>query len=285
MRGPCYTMSSDISALRTPRATERDTAGDTPAVSVRSVGKSFPTGLVALTDVSFDVPKDGFTSILGPSGCGKSTLLRMIAGLLPVSTGEIRLHGERVDAPPPGLIYVFQQYSKSLLPWKTVLGNLMFGAQSPRARHASGRPLTEADCKEYLELVGLKGHEHSYPSQLSGGMQQRVAIARALVARPGILLMDEPFSALDALTREGLQDLLLKLWHDVSLTVVFVTHDIGEAIYLSDHIVALAGTPASVAARIDVKVSRPRQQVSTRESPAFLELRRSLYQMVVGREE
>jgi len=278
-------MSSDASAELASHPAAPGAAGGTPAVSVRSVGKSFPTGLTALTDVSFEVPEDGFTSILGPSGCGKSTLLKMIAGLLPVSTGEIRLHGERVDAPPSGLIYVFQQYSKSLLPWRTVLGNVMFGAQSPRARRATDRPLTEADCMQYIELVGLKGNEHSYPSQLSGGMQQRVAIARALVARPRILLMDEPFSALDALTREGLQDLLLKLWHDVSLTVVFVTHDIGEAIYLSDHIVALAGTPASVAASIEVKVDRPRHQVSTRESPAFLDLRRSLYHMVVGRGE
>jgi NitT/TauT family transport system ATP-binding protein len=179
---------------------------------------------------------------------------------------------------------VFQQYSKSLLPWKTVLGNLMFGAQSPRARDASGRAASASDCMEYLDLVGLKGQEHSYPSQLSGGMQQRVAIARALVARTRLLLMDEPFSALDALTREGLQDLLLRLWHDMDLTVVFVTHDISEAIYLSDHIVALAGTPAGVAARIEVDVARPRHQVSTRESPPFLSLRRELYQMVVGRD-
>lgn len=278
-------MSSNGTAHPARRADALRPPGPTPAMSVQGVGKSFPTGFTALTDVSFAVPTGGFTSILGPSGCGKSTLLKMIAGLLPASSGEIRLHGERVDAPPPGLIYVFQQYSKSLLPWKTVLGNLMFGAQSPRARHASGKPLTESDCMEYIDLVGLKGHEHSYPSQLSGGMQQRVAIARALVARTRVLLMDEPFSALDALTREGLQDLLLKLWHDVSLTVVFVTHDIGEAIYLSDHIVALAGTPASVAASIEVDIGRPRNQVSTRESPSFLEMRRSLYQMVVGREQ
>lgn len=254
-----------------------------PAVSVRGVGKSFPTGLTALTNVSFDIVDRGFTSLLGPSGCGKSTLLKMIAGLIPASEGEIRLHDRVVKAPPPGLIYVFQQYSKSLLPWKTVLGNLMFGARSPRARQLDGSPVTEADCLKYIELVGLTGHEHSYPAQLSGGMQQRVAIARALVARPRILLMDEPFSALDALTREGLQDLLLRLWQEVGLTVVFVTHDISEAIYLSDRIVVLAGTPASVAAHIEVEVPRPRDQVATREGEPFLALRRLLYQMVVGR--
>jgi NitT/TauT family transport system ATP-binding protein len=257
----------------------------TSALTVRRIGKTFPTGLTALRDVSFDVRDGGFTSVLGPSGCGKSTLLKMIAGLLPPSAGQLELHGRTVSAPPPGLIYVFQQYSKSLLPWKTVLGNVMFGARSPRAHQASATAVTRADCMKYLELVGLAGHAHSYPAQLSGGMQQRVAIARALVARPQVLLMDEPFSALDALTREGLQDLLLNLWKSVGLTVVFVTHDISEAIYLSDNIVVLAGTPATVAANIEVEVPRPRHQVSTRESPPFLSLRRELYRMVVGREE
>ncbi len=263
---------------------ERSTAAAQPMASVRGVGKTFSSGVTALRDVSFEVPAGGFTSLLGPSGCGKSTLLKMVAGLVSPSSGEVRLGGEPVLGPPPGLIYVFQQYSKSLLPWKTVLGNLMFGARSPRACHGANAPVTEAECMEYVDLVGLKGHEHGYPSQLSGGMQQRVAIARALVARPQVLLMDEPFSALDALTREGLQDLLLKLWKDVGLTVIFVTHDISEAIYLSERIVVLAGTPASVAAHIEVDVPRPRDQISTRESQEFLGLRRSLYQMVVGRE-
>lgn len=274
--------SSEAVALQPLAAAQR--VNTAPALSVRGVSKTFPTGLTALSSVSFEVADGGFTSVLGPSGCGKSTLLKMMAGLISASEGKVELHGRLVAAPPPGLIYVFQQYSKSLLPWKTVLGNLMFGAQSPRARQASDAPVTEADCMAYVELVGLKGHEHAYPSQLSGGMQQRVVIARALVARPQLLLMDEPFSALDALTREGLQDLLLKLWKDVGLTVVFVTHDITEAIYLSDHIVVLAGTPASVASNIRVVVPRPRHQISTRESPSFLALRRDLYQMVVGRD-
>ena len=208
----------------------------------------------------------------------------MIAGLVLPSSGEVLVSGDATWAPPPGLIYVFQQYSKSLLPWKTVLGNLMFGAQSPRAQRPSGVPVTEADCLAYVDLVGLKGYEHSFPAHLSGGMQQRVAIARALVARPKILLMDEPFSALDALTRESLQDLLLKLWKDVGLTVIFVTHDIAEAIYLSEQIVVLAGSPASVAATIDVDLPYPRDQVVTREAESFLALRRRLYQMVVGRD-
>jgi NitT/TauT family transport system ATP-binding protein len=271
-------------AARTPKFSAEQPDGASSALRVRGVGKTFASGLTALSEISFEVAKSGFTSLLGPSGCGKSTLLKMIAGLISPSEGVIELDSRPVDSPPPGLIYVFQQYSKSLLPWKTVLGNLMFGAQSPRARQASSTPVTETDCMRYVELVDLKGHQHAYPSQLSGGMQQRVAIARALVARPQVLLMDEPFSALDALTREGLQDLLLKLWKDVGLTVIFVTHDISEAIYLSDHIVVLAGTPGRVAATIEVHVPRPRHQVSTRESPSFLALRRDLYQMVVGRE-
>ena len=130
-----------------------------PALSVRDVAKTFPNGLTALTSVSFEVVPGGFVSLLGPSGCGKSTLLKMMAGLIAPSEGKIELHGRSVAAPPPGLIYVFQQYSKSLLPWKTVLGNLMFGARSPRARQAAGAPVTESDCMAYVELVGLKGHE------------------------------------------------------------------------------------------------------------------------------
>lgn len=253
-------------------------------VSVRGAGMTFRTGLTALENVTFDIPRNGFTSLLGPSGCGKSTLLKMIAGLLSPTSGEILLEGKRVTSPPPGLIYVFQQYSKSLFPWKTVLGNLMFGAMSPRARQSRGEAPSSEECMQYIELVGLKGHQNSYPSQLSGGMQQRVAIARALVAQPKILLMDEPFSALDALTREGLQDLLLKLWKELSLTVIFVTHDIAEAIYLSDEIVVLGNSPATIVSKIDVQVPRPRNQVATREAPSFLSLRRDLYKMVVGRE-
>ena len=253
-------------------------------VSVLDAGMTFRNGLTALEKVTFECPRNGFISLLGPSGCGKSTLLKMIAGLLPPTSGEILLDGRPVSSPPPGLIYVFQQYSKSLFPWKTVLGNLMFGASSPRARQSRGIAPSKDDCMRYIELVGLKGHENSYPSQLSGGMQQRVAIARALVAQPKILLMDEPFSALDALTREGLQDLLLKLWKELSLTVIFVTHDIVEAIYLSEEIVVLGKSPATIIAKIDVHVPRPRNQVTTREAPSFLALRRDLYKMVVGRE-
>ena len=242
-----------------------------------------------LRDVSFDVRDGGFTSVLGPSGCGKSTLLKMIAGLLPPSAGQLELHGRALNAPPPGLIYVFQQYSKSLLPWKTVLGNVMFGARSPRARQASATAVTRSDCIKHIELVGLAGHAHSYPSQLSGGMQQRVAIARALVARPQVLLMDEPFSALDAMMRVELQDLLLKLWADLGLTILFVTHDLDEALYLAQRVIMLSASPGTIAEVVEVALPYPRRQIETRSEPAYLRLRERLYrsmveQVVAGRE-
>ena len=249
------------------------------SLAVAGVGKTFSTGAVALADVSFNIARGRFVTFLGPSGCGKSTLLRMVAGLLSPTKGTIALEGRRVEAPPPGMVYLFQQYTKSLFPWLTVLGNMEFGAASPHAR-TRGSPLTRDDCLDHLRLVGLEAHADVYPSQLSGGMQQRLAIARALVARPSVLLMDEPFSALDALTRESLQDLLLRIWSELDLTVVFVTHDIAEAVYLSDEIFVLGGSPATIQTTHAVPVARPRHQLSTRESADFLALRRTLYDLV-----
>lgn len=252
-------------------------------IVVDGVGKVFPSGVTAIGDITFTVPQRRFITILGPSGCGKSTVLRIIAGLTPPSRGSVLFKGKPVTDPPTGMVYVFQQYTKSLFPWLSVLDNVAFGASSPHAK-ARGRKLGRDDCLEYLRLVGLERHAESYPSQLSGGMAQRVAIARALIAQPEVLLMDEPFSALDALTRESLQDLLLHLWSNFGIEVIFVTHDISEAIYLSDQIVVLSKAPSTVLASIDVELERPRDQLATRESAEFLALRRSLYEMVLGRE-
>ena len=254
-----------------------------PEVSVRGVGKSFGATR-AIEELSFDVPRGRFVSLLGPSGCGKSTILRMLAGLAAPTRGDVRFKGDPVRDPPPGMVYVFQQYTKSLFPWLTVLGNVEFGAGSPHAARR-GKPAGREQCMETLRLVGLEGVAHNYPWQLSGGMQQRVAIARALMARPEVLLMDEPFSALDALTRESLQDLLLKLWSELGLTVVFVTHDIAEAIYLSDEVVVLSHAPSRILTRVDIGIERPRDQLATRESASYLAYRRALYKLVVGREE
>jgi NitT/TauT family transport system ATP-binding protein len=251
-----------------------------PEITVERVGKDFGA-FAAIEDISFAVPRGRFVSLLGPSGCGKSTILRMLAGLTAPSRGAVSFKGAPVSEPPPGMIYVFQQYTKSLFPWLTVMGNVEFGARSPHARR--GKPAGRDECMETLRLVGLESQAQSYPWHLSGGMQQRVAIARALVAHPEVLLMDEPFSALDALTRESLQDLLLRLWRELSLTVVFVTHDIAESIYLSDEIVVLSRAPSRVLTRVNVEVGRPREQLATRESAPFLAHRRALYDLVVSR--
>jgi NitT/TauT family transport system ATP-binding protein len=254
-----------------------------PEIAVQGVSKSFGA-LTAIQDVSFEVPRGRFVSVLGPSGCGKSTILRMLAGLIAPTRGAVSFKGAPVGEPPPGMVYVFQQYTKSLFPWLTVMGNVEFGAKSPHAVRR-GKPAGHDECMETLRLVGLEKHATSYPWQLSGGMQQRVAIARALVAHPEVLLMDEPFSALDALTRESLQDLLLRLWKELGLTVVFVTHDIAESIYLSDEIVVLSHAPSRILKRVAVEIERPREQLSTRESPQFLGHRRALYGLVVGRQK
>jgi NitT/TauT family transport system ATP-binding protein len=251
-------------------------------LGVEGVSKRFGS-LTAIEDISFEVPDRRFLSLLGPSGCGKSTILRMLAGLIGPTRGRVAFHGEPVAEPPPGMVYVFQQYTKSLFPWLTVLGNVEFGARSPHARRR-GKPASRAECMETLRLVGLEEHAHKHPWQLSGGMQQRVAIARALVARPEVLLMDEPFSALDALTRESLQDLLLGLWSELGLTIVFVTHDIAESIYLSDEIVVLSRAPSRILKRLAVDIPRPREQLATRESARFLAYRRELYDLVVADE-
>jgi NitT/TauT family transport system ATP-binding protein len=214
--------------------------------------------------------------MVGPSGCGKSTLLQILGGLLPATSGEVRLKGKPVTGPPREMIYVFQQYNRSLYPWRTVRNNVAFGLE---ALGTSGAEI-ERKCAEYIAHVGLTGFEHHYPHQLSGGMQQRVAVARALVRNPDVLLMDEAFGSVDAQTRAGLQDLLLRLWREYGFTVLFVTHDIDEAIYLAEKIVVLSSSPGSVRTVIETGLDYPRHQVNTRESERYLAHRRHLYSLV-----
>ncbi|MQB01065.1 MAG: ATP-binding cassette domain-containing protein [Actinobacteria bacterium] len=248
--------------------------------------KSAGTRTMALGDVDLEIAKGSFTSLLGASGCGKSTLLLLLAGLLRPSLGSVRYAGRTLDGPPAEVIYIFQQYTKSLLPWRTVLKNVALGLEARSRRQEPSDRMSRAEvrdrCMEQLYHVGLPDVAEQYPWQLSGGMQQRVALARALVCRPRVLLMDEPFSAVDAVTRGQLQDLALAVWQELGITIVFVTHDIDEAVYLSDRVVALRPVDGHVSrvSTIDIDLPRPRDQIATREMSEFLAYRRMLYPMV-----
>jgi NitT/TauT family transport system ATP-binding protein len=244
-------------------------------------------GRAACKDVSFAIKQREFLALIGPSGCGKSTLLHIAAGLSKPTSGTVRLKGEAVTAPRPEMMYVFQQYTKSIFPWKTVLENVCLGI-----KYQSGIPRHEIEerARAQLKTVGLALYADYYPYQLSGGMQQRVAIARALARRPDILLMDEPFSALDAMMRVELQDLLLQLWQDFGLTILFVTHDLDEALYLAQRVIMLSASPGQVAEVVDVPLTYPRRQIETRREPVYLKLREQLYnsmmqQVIAGRSE
>jgi NitT/TauT family transport system ATP-binding protein len=233
-------------------------------------------GLVALYNISLAIRKNEFVSLLGPSGCGKTTLIRIIAGLLPADCGEVLVNGRLVTAPGADRCMVFQQFG--LLPWRTVLSNVEFGLE------IEGVPKDErsALAGQYLELVGLKGFEHYYPHQISGGMQQRVGIARALSKKPDILLMDEPFGAVDAQTREQLQEELLKIWSRTDTTVVFVTHSIDEALYLSDRVVVMQARPGRIKEEVSVDLPRPRWEGDVKADPRFAQLRSQLRESLRG---
>jgi len=228
---------------------------------------------VALNSVDLEIEAGSFVSIIGPSGCGKSTLLQIMAGLATATSGDVFFGTTRVQEPPPDVVYVFQQYTRSLFPWKTVERNVAFGLET---KGTMSRDEIAARAREMIALVKLTGFERHYPWQLSGGMQQRVAIARALACRPAVLLMDEPFSAVDALTRAGLQELLRSLWRELALTVVFVTHDVDEGVYLSTRVVALTRAPGTIAIDMPIELPGPREQIATRALPAYLDCRARL---------
>lgn len=248
------------------------------------VSLSFETArgsLPVLQDVSFVVGPSEFVSIVGKSGTGKSTLLRVLGGLQEPDAGSTVLHrGVPVTGPPKGVIVLFQDYRGALLPWRTVEKNVMLGLE--RALDASAR---RERCQEALELVGLADRARDYPWRLSGGMQQRVQIARALAMRPEVLLMDEPFGALDAMTKAQLQDELQTVHKATGATIVFVTHDIEEAVYLSDRVLVLAQTPARITTEVEVTLPRPRDQITTRELPEYLECRHTAHLALRGEDD
>ena len=224
-------------------------------IELRGLTKRFATGegeVLALTEVSLDIEQGEFISLVGPSGCGKSTLLRILAGLIPATGGTASVAGRRVTRPRPDVGIVFQ--SAVLLPWRTVLDNVLLPVDVSRHRSAADRNRAN----ELLELVGLEGFAARYPWQLSGGMQQRVAICRALMMEPALLLMDEPFGALDAITREEMGVELLRIWSGVGATVLFITHSIPEALFLSDRVAVMSSRPGRVVDVVHVPIPRPR---------------------------
>ena len=246
-----------------------------PKLEVRHLTKTFSRGrgelVPVLEDVSFAVADLEFVAIVGPSGCGKSTFLRIVNGLIPPDSGTILIDGRAVTGPGHGVGMVFQSFD--LFPWRTAIGNVEFGMEMMN--------VPRRECREraqrWIALVGLTGFEHAYPHELSGGMQQRVGIARALAIEPQVLLMDEPFGALDVQTRDLLQDELLAIWQRERKTVLFVTHSIEEAIYLADRIVLLTPRPARVERVLDVPFGRPRTE-DVKSDPTFVELRREIWQ-------
>ncbi|OLN23008.1 ABC transporter [Domibacillus antri] len=254
-------------------------------IQVNSVSKHFGVGearKMILNKISFPIEKGSFVSIIGPSGCGKSTMLQIIAGLQEAAEGEVILGNKKVDAPPFDMVYLFQQYNKSIFPWKTVKENVKFGMES---RKKWSKSEIEQRSNEMIELVGLYDCRDYYTHQLSGGMQQRVAIARALACEPDVLLMDEPFSAVDAMTRGSLQDLVLDLWTKLGLTILFVTHDIDEAVYLSSRVIVLNRAPRNLAADVSIDLPYPRERLTTPEMPNFLKYRHQLYEEIFDAEK
>jgi NitT/TauT family transport system ATP-binding protein len=251
-----------------------------PILEVQNLSKTYRQAggetTAAIGDLSCSVEPREFVSFVGPSGCGKTTLLMSIAGLLAPSSGKIIVHGKEVNGPPPNLVLVFQEYNRSLFPWRSVLRNVQFGVE---ARGDSGEA-ARSKVRSLLELMGLEGFDNHYPWELSGGMQQRVAIARALAYEPDVLLMDEPFGSLDALTRLDLEDTLLEIWQKLGTTILFITHDIEEAIYLSDRVWVLSRRPSKIVEEIPIDFPRPRNQVTTRAEPRFMELRNRIYQRI-----
>jgi NitT/TauT family transport system ATP-binding protein len=248
-------------------------------LTVDHLGKTYGAGadaVQAIGDLELEVRENEFVCIVGPSGCGKTTLLKCMSGLLAPTRGEVRLHDKRVDGPPERMALVFQEYGRSLFPWMSVRQNVAFPLRRRRLARTEAARLVE----RAVESVGLTGFLDRYPWELSGGMQQRVAIARALAYQPEILLMDEPFASVDAQTRADLEDLILAVRRQYGVTVVFVTHDIDESVYLGDRIVVLTPAPTHVQETLDVDLPAARDQLETKEDPAFARLRAHVYRSI-----
>jgi NitT/TauT family transport system ATP-binding protein len=250
-----------------------------PVLEVEGLGVTYGTGpqaVEAIADLTFSVERGEFVCIVGPSGCGKTTLLKSLSGLLRPTRGRAVVAGRAIDGPPEDLALVFQEYTRSLLPWLTVTKNVTF----PLAAKGMSRAEQETRAQAALGEVGLEGFESKYPWQLSGGMQQRVAIARAIAYEPAVLLMDEPFASVDAQARADLEDLVLRVQRDTGVTVVFVTHDIDESVYLSHRVLVLSQRPTTITRTVDVGLAFPRDQVATKAEPEFVTLRTEILKLI-----
>jgi NitT/TauT family transport system ATP-binding protein len=247
-------------------------------LEIKNLTHVYADGFKALEDINLRVDAGELVSIVGPSGCGKSTLMRCIAGLQRPTGGEIVMDGNRLEGVPDKLAFVFQDYSRSLYPWLTVRDNVGL----PLRRHGLGRSARRGQALRALESVGLVDAAQKYPWQLSGGMQQRVAIARALAYKPKLMLMDEPFGSVDAQTREDLEDLLLRVRGHGDMTILLVTHDIDESVYVGDRVVVLTRSPGHVREDLPVDLPAERDQIRTRELPAFVHLRAEVGRLIRG---
>jgi NitT/TauT family transport system ATP-binding protein len=243
---------------------------------LKKVYESSGRRVEAVRNLTFTVEAGELVCLVGPSGCGKTTLLKCVGGLLTPTAGEVSLAGRVVSGPPPGMAFVFQEYGRSLFPWMRVGDNVELPLKQKDMSKSRRRELV-ADA---LASVGLADAAGAYPWQLSGGMQQRVAIARALAHEPEVLLMDEPFAAVDAQTRADLEDLVRQLWRDRGITILFVTHDIDEAVYLGERVVVLSASPTVVREQLKVDLPDTRDQVGTRAAPRFTELRTHVYEQI-----
>lgn len=258
-----------------PLTSSSTTAAPTDGYLVRNVGVTLRTSrgpLDILRDVNLRVPQGEILGIVGRSGTGKTTLLRVLGGLLRPTTGTAAVDGVDITGPPEQVVTVFQDYASALLPWRSLERNVALPLERKLGRSERRERVSDA-----LAMVGLESRAKDYPWRLSGGMQQRVQIARALALRPRVLLMDEPFGALDAMTKATLQDQLLTVQRETGATVIFITHDIEEAIYLSDRVALIAGAPGHIPVEIPTQLARPRDQIGTRELPRYLEVRHELH--------
>ena len=244
--------------------------------ALRKVYDSHGRQVEALADITFTVNAGEFVCVVGPSGCGKTTLLRLIGGLLNQTSGEVVVNGKPVNGPPDGLAVVFQEYGRSLFPWLKVHGNVELPLKAKGLSKRQREPLV----RNAIEAVGLADARTAYPWQLSGGMQQRVAIARALAFQPSVLLMDEPFAAVDAQTRGDLEDLVRSVWQQFGVTLLFVTHDIDESVYLGQRVIVLSKSPTTVVEDLAIDLPAQRDQLNTRSDPRFVELRTEVYSRI-----